>query len=87
MIQVHGFTCGVDDLLLMKEKDNEREEKLQDCAKVGEEVHLKFVNDKGSVKIGILLFTRKSSISKLLVSSANVILARLMWLITRNNQY
>lgn len=87
MIQVHGFTCGVDDLLLMKEKDNEREEKLQDCAEVGEEVHLKFVNDKGSVKIGILLFTRKSSISKLLVSSANVILARLMWLITRNNQY
>lgn len=60
MIQVHGFTCGVDDLLLMKEKDNEREEKLQDCAKVGEEVHLKFVNDKGSVKIGILLFTRKA---------------------------
>lgn len=50
-LQVHGFTCGVDDLLLMKEKDNEREEKLQDCAKVGEEVHLKFVNDKGSVKI------------------------------------
>lgn len=75
MIQVHGFTCGVDDLLLMKEKDNEREEKLQDCANVGEEVHLKFVNDKGSVKIGILLFTRKSSISKLIVSSANVILA------------
>lgn len=61
MIQVHGFTCGVDDLLLMKEKDNEREEKLQDCAKVGEEVHLKFVNDKGCVKIGILLFTQKSS--------------------------
>lgn len=60
MIQVHGFTCGVDDLLLMKEKDNEREEKLQDCAKVGEEVHLKFVNDKGSVKIGILLFTQKA---------------------------
>lgn len=50
-LQVHGFTCGVDDLLLMKEKDNEREEKLQDCAEVGEEVHLKFVNDKGSVKI------------------------------------
>ncbi|GMY21604.1 DNA-directed RNA polymerase I subunit 1 [Fagus crenata] len=50
-LQVHGFTCGVDDLLLMKEKDDERRKNLLDCAKVGEVVHLEFVNDMGGVKI------------------------------------
>jgi hypothetical protein len=74
MIQVHGFTCGVDDLLLMKEKDDERRKNLLDCAKVGEVVHLEFVNDMGGVKIGMLLFMWKSSSSEFLVSSANVIM-------------
>ncbi|KAB1222317.1 DNA-directed RNA polymerase I subunit rpa1 [Morella rubra] len=50
-LQVHGFTCGVDDLLLTKKKDNEREKYLLDCEEVGEEVHLMFVNDKGGDKI------------------------------------
>lgn len=54
MIQVHGFTCGVDDLLLMKKKDNDRDKNLQDCEEVGEEVHRMFVSDKGGDKTGML---------------------------------
>lgn len=57
---MHGFTCGVDDLLLTKKKDNEREKYLLDCEEVGEEVHLMFVNDKGGDKIGMLVFMGKS---------------------------
>jgi DNA-directed RNA polymerase I subunit RPA1 len=56
MIQMHAATCGVDDLLLMSKKDYEREKNLQDCEKVGEDVHLLFVNGKGGDEIGMLLF-------------------------------
>ncbi|XP_041024311.1 DNA-directed RNA polymerase I subunit 1 [Juglans microcarpa x Juglans regia] len=53
-LQVHGFTCGVDDLLLMKKKDDDRDKNLLDCEKVGEEVHRMFVSDKGGDKIDLL---------------------------------
>jgi hypothetical protein len=56
MIQMHAATCGVDDLLLTVNKDYEREKNLQDCEKVGEDVHLLFVNGKGGDEIGMLLF-------------------------------
>lgn len=56
MIQMHAVKCGVDDLLLMSKKDYGREKSLQDCEKVGEDVHLLFVNGKGGDEIGMLLF-------------------------------
>lgn len=30
-LQMHGFTCGVDDLLIMKDKDDQRKKQLEDC--------------------------------------------------------
>lgn len=30
-LQMHGFTCGVDDLLIMKVKDDQRKKQLEDC--------------------------------------------------------
>ncbi|KAL5579959.1 hypothetical protein UlMin_012401 [Ulmus minor] len=45
MIQTHGFTCGVDDLLLVESKDKEREKLLEKCNAIGEEVHCGFIED------------------------------------------
>ncbi|OMO70228.1 RNA polymerase, alpha subunit [Corchorus olitorius] len=38
-LQMHGFTCGVDDLLIMKGKDIERKKQLEDCEKKVTEAH------------------------------------------------
>ncbi|GAB2221563.1 hypothetical protein Drorol1_Dr00012747 [Drosera rotundifolia] len=43
-LQIHGFTCGVDDLLLKKEEDKHRNELLENALNCGEKVHLKFIN-------------------------------------------
>ncbi|XP_077214537.1 nuclear RNA polymerase A1 [Tasmannia lanceolata] len=45
-LQMHGFTCGVDDLLIVQELDRERTMKLGDAEKIGERVHSKFVGAK-----------------------------------------
>ncbi|XP_010427648.1 PREDICTED: DNA-directed RNA polymerase I subunit 1-like [Camelina sativa] len=37
-LQIHGFTCGVDDLIILKDMDEERTKQLQECEKVGERV-------------------------------------------------
>lgn len=55
MIQMHGFTCGVDDLLIVKNKDKERERVLKKCEDIGEEVHREFVGVKDDENIGKLL--------------------------------
>ena len=52
MTQMHGFTCGVDDLLLVESKDRERKSLLEKCEEVGEEVHCGFVGVKDNGKIG-----------------------------------
>ncbi|CAA2954806.1 DNA-directed RNA polymerase I subunit 1 [Olea europaea subsp. europaea] len=44
-LQIHGFTCGVDDLIILPNYDMERKEKLEGDD-VGEEVHCDFVNFK-----------------------------------------
>uniref|UniRef100_A0A5B7B2D8 DNA-directed RNA polymerase subunit n=1 Tax=Davidia involucrata TaxID=16924 RepID=A0A5B7B2D8_DAVIN len=44
-LQIHGFTCGVDDLLISPYCDIQRKEKLEG-EDVGEEVHCQFVNFK-----------------------------------------
>ncbi|XVE89393.1 hypothetical protein DITRI_Ditri19aG0198100 [Diplodiscus trichospermus] len=38
-LQMHGFTCGVDDLLIMKDKDIERKKQLEECEKKVTEAH------------------------------------------------
>lgn len=50
---MHGFTCGVDDLIVLPHYDSLRKEELEG-EDVGEEVHCDFVNFKRG-KIGILL--------------------------------
>ncbi|KAH0918882.1 hypothetical protein HID58_026542 [Brassica napus] len=37
-LQIHGFTCGVDDLIILKDVDEERTKQLQECEGVGEKV-------------------------------------------------
>lgn len=49
---MHGFTCGVDDLLLVESKDAERKRLLEKCEEIGEEVHRGFVGVKDGEKIG-----------------------------------
>ncbi|XP_056171492.1 DNA-directed RNA polymerase I subunit 1 isoform X2 [Syzygium oleosum] len=42
-LQMHGFTCGVDDLLLSKDIDEKRQQQLEECERCGEEVHREVV--------------------------------------------
>lgn len=42
-LQLHGFTCGVDDLLLSKDIDEKRQQQLEECENCGEEVHCEVV--------------------------------------------
>ncbi|CAA0812729.1 nuclear RNA polymerase A1 [Striga hermonthica] len=44
-LQVHGFTCGLDDLIILPDFDAERKDKLEG-EDVGEEVHCEFVKFK-----------------------------------------
>jgi DNA-directed RNA polymerase I subunit RPA1 len=54
MVQMHGFTCGVDDLLITKIKDDERKKQLENCEKCGEQIHRKFIGIKDeNIKIGM----------------------------------
>ncbi|XP_024027231.1 DNA-directed RNA polymerase I subunit 1 [Morus notabilis] len=50
-LQMHGFTCGVDDLLIVKSKDKERGRVLEKCEDIGEEVHREFVGVKDDENI------------------------------------
>ncbi|CAH9125930.1 unnamed protein product [Cuscuta epithymum] len=44
-LQTHGFTCGVDDLIILPDYDSQRKEQLEGDD-VGEEVHANFVKFK-----------------------------------------
>lgn len=53
---MHGFTCGVDDLLLTEGKDSERKNQLESCEEIGDIVHREFVgvvegDNIGNVKL------------------------------------
>ncbi|XP_037491257.1 DNA-directed RNA polymerase I subunit 1-like [Jatropha curcas] len=45
-LQMHGFTCGVDDLLIMESIDDERKKLLESCERSGEAVHRNFIGIK-----------------------------------------
>lgn len=40
---MHGFTCGVHDLLLVPSYDKERKKLLELCLNCGEDVHQQFI--------------------------------------------
>ncbi|KAM5558921.1 DNA-directed RNA polymerase I subunit 1 [Rosa sericea] len=42
-LQMHGFTCGVDDLLLIQSKDKKMKEQLESCEELGEKVFREFI--------------------------------------------
>ncbi|TKY53314.1 DNA-directed RNA polymerase I subunit rpa1 [Spatholobus suberectus] len=42
-LQMHGFTCGVDDLMLTEGKDVERMNQLKSCEEIGDIVHREFI--------------------------------------------
>ncbi|ESW17626.1 hypothetical protein PHAVU_007G255400 [Phaseolus vulgaris] len=42
-LQMHGFTCGVDDLMITEEKDVERMDQLRSCEEIGDIVHREFI--------------------------------------------
>ncbi|GMH08181.1 hypothetical protein Nepgr_010021 [Nepenthes gracilis] len=46
-LQIHGFTCGVDDLLLKRDYDKLREQLLDASLNCGKEVHMQFIGRKG----------------------------------------
>lgn len=45
-LQFHGFTCGVDDLLLFQDYEHQRKKLLDVCQSCGEEVHMQFVGSE-----------------------------------------
>lgn len=57
IIQMHGFTCGIDDLLLRKNNDKRRKKQLEECERCGEAVHREVVGAKKSDILGILFDT------------------------------
>ncbi|KAB5551823.1 hypothetical protein DKX38_009134 [Salix brachista] len=75
-LQMHGFTCGVDDLLITKIKDDERKKQLENCEKCGEQVHRKFIGIKDeNIKIDPLEL--QSNIEKTIRSDGESALAYL----------
>lgn len=56
MMQMHGFTCGVDDLLIMNDRDIERKKQLEECEKKVTEAHYEFCGVKVDTEIGMLNF-------------------------------
>ncbi|KAL8172139.1 hypothetical protein V2J09_023943 [Rumex salicifolius] len=73
--QFHGFTCGVDDLLLFQDYETQRKKLLEVCQSCGEEVHMQFVGcgeekpiDSTDIQIEIekaILHNGDSAIAKL----------------------
>jgi len=53
--QTHGFTCGVDDLIILKDMDEERTKQLQECENVGERVLRKTFGIDVDVQIGMYI--------------------------------
>lgn len=45
LLQMHGFTCGIGDLLLVPKAEKERRHKLRKADKLGDSVHAKFIGD------------------------------------------
>ncbi|XP_039013500.1 DNA-directed RNA polymerase I subunit 1-like [Hibiscus syriacus] len=53
-LQMHGFTCGVDDLLIMNDKDVERKKQLEECEKKVTEAHYELCGVKVDTDIALM---------------------------------
>nr|XP_011458916.1 PREDICTED: DNA-directed RNA polymerase I subunit RPA1-like isoform X1 [Fragaria vesca subsp. vesca] len=54
-LQMHGFTCGVDDLLLLQSKDKKMKEQLESCEELGEKVIREFIGVRQNERKGALI--------------------------------
>jgi hypothetical protein len=50
LFQFHGFTCGVDDLILHQESDVNRKKILESSEKENEEIHRWFTRTEGDLE-------------------------------------
>ncbi|KAL2622234.1 hypothetical protein R1flu_002439 [Riccia fluitans] len=65
-LQMHGFTCGIGDLLLVPRAEKDRRHKLRKADKLGDSVHAKFVGFKEETEADIDVDKVKSEVEKLL---------------------
>ncbi|WCJ33919.1 DNA-directed RNA polymerase I subunit 1 [Euphorbia peplus] len=75
-LQMHGFTCGVDDLLIIKTNDGKRKKLLESCEKSGEAVHRNFIGIK-DVNIKLEPMEFRLNIEKMVRSDKDSALAYL----------
>lgn len=71
IFQIHGFTCGVDDLIILKDMDEERTKQLQECEQAGEKVLRKTFGIDADAQIGMYIL-RQSMYCILVCMLANM---------------
>ncbi|KAM1229570.1 hypothetical protein EV1_039464 [Malus domestica] len=79
-LQMHGFTCGVDDLLVMPSKDTKMKEQLESCEEIGEKVFRDFIEveddkrkDLVALQLNIEKFIRSNGESALAALDRRII--------------
>lgn len=73
-LQMHGFTCGVVDLLLVPQAEDDRKKKLEKSEKLGDKVHLQFL---GRDRAEIAVMCMEEEIEKVLRAKGEVASSRL----------
>ncbi|XP_042377579.1 DNA-directed RNA polymerase I subunit 1-like [Zingiber officinale] len=77
-LQMHGFTCGVDDLLLKRSSDMERDRILEKSEMLSEEVHRRFTRMKDDDKDPMKLQGEIEKVLRGHGESATALLDRMM---------
>uniref|UniRef100_A0A453MD59 DNA-directed RNA polymerase n=5 Tax=Aegilops tauschii subsp. strangulata TaxID=200361 RepID=A0A453MD59_AEGTS len=77
-LQFHGFTCGIDDLLLSQESNNERTDFLSRSEEHSEEAHKKFLCKKDVDTDRVELQMNVEKVVRRIGESANVALDKAM---------
>lgn len=77
-LQMHGFTCGVDDLLLVQGSDKEREIMLKKSEALSEDVHFRFTSSKTGYTDPLKLHKEVEKVLRSTGESATVRLDRMM---------
>lgn len=73
-LQMHGFTCGVVDLLLVPQAEDDRKKKLEKSEKLGDKIHLQFL---GGDRADIDVMCMEEEIEKVLRTKGEVASSRL----------
>ncbi|KAG9448436.1 hypothetical protein H6P81_008401 [Aristolochia fimbriata] len=77
-LQIYGFTCGIDDLLIQQKADCRRAKKLEESRQIGEQVHSQFVGSKVGVLDPVKLQTEVEKVIRSNGESATANLDRMM---------